>query len=365
MFLGIVQGLFLSYFFLHKNNRQVKSNLYLGLLLFSSTLLSSDVFISYTNIMVKVLYFVDLSEPLNFLIAPLFYLYIVTKLDESKLKKYYYHFIPSIFWIFYSIFFHIQSLEFKFNAYLNQYHPEIETISSSVVFNDDPLQLKSNIAILIFSSLVIYLVLSIWRIYKASKTRTDKNDRKKLFSLLWFDVSLMSLIPVTFSISKAIFLHDLGDYIIIITITLMMYVITFALLRKSLFFHTKLFETKYSKSGLDKDSSNQLLAKIKSRMENDKYYLKPTASVSDLAKKLGSSPNYISQVINQELECTFPELLSRYRIEEAKILLTDSKSIETIEGIAYSVGYNSKSTFHTAFKKITGQTPAEYKLSQI
>ena len=96
-------------------------------------------------------------------------------------------------------------------------------------------------------------------------------------------------------------------------------------------------------------------------MENEKYYLNSSPTLPDLAKKIGISPNYASQVINEKLKLSFTELLSKYRIEEAKKMLEDPYSNETIEGIAYSVGYSSKSTFHTAFKKITGQTPAEYK----
>ena len=55
-------------------------------------------------------------------------------------------------------------------------------------------------------------------------------------------------------------------------------------------------------------------------------------------------------------------MLATYRVEEAKsILKTDLGKKLTIEEVAEQVGYNSKSAFNTAFKKITSQTPSEFR----
>jgi len=57
----------------------------------------------------------------------------------------------------------------------------------------------------------------------------------------------------------------------------------------------------------------------------------------------------------------FFELLADYRVQEAKkILLADKEKKTTIEDLADQVGYNSKSAFNNAFKKITGNTPSEF-----
>jgi AraC-like DNA-binding protein len=364
MFLGLVQGVFLSYFFLNKQNRKLKSNLYLGLLLLASTILNGDIFISYTNIMMKVLFLVDFSEPLNFIIAPLFFFYITAKIDVTKIKKPIIHFIPTIFYSFYALFFQVQSINYKFNSYLHQYHPDMDYINAPAIIPEDPLHIKRNISIFIIASFVFYLSLSIKAIYNASKTTSEKESRKKLFRILWFDVTMVIVILALFIISKNYFVNDLGDYIIMIAVTIMMYIITFIILKDSIFFQTKLFETKYSKSGLDDDMAKKILDKILHLMESEKYFFTSTPSVGELAKKIATSPNYVSQVINQELNLTFNELLAKYRINEAKRILSDPNTKDTIEQIAYIVGYNSKSTFHTTFKKITGKTPSEYKASK-
>ena len=114
IFLGTVQGLFLSYFFLSKHNRHVKANVFLGILLLASSIISFDILISYTNFMFRVIYLVDASEPCNFLIGPMFYLYVVAKLDETRLKRISYHFLPALIYLVYSTLFLVQSVEVKY-----------------------------------------------------------------------------------------------------------------------------------------------------------------------------------------------------------------------------------------------------------
>ena len=361
IFLGTVQGIFLSYFFLSKHNRQVKANIFLGLLLLAASLISFDILISYTNFMFRVIYLVDATEPLNFLIGPMFFLYIVAKLDESRLKKISYHFIPFFIYLFYSLFFQVQSLEEKYNAYLDQYHPELDFIPLTTSGFKDPFYLKLFINELTILSITVYLVFAIIRLYKTSKNENLDSKRKKLFSLLWIDCALMAAILFVLIFVKIYFTHDLGDYIIIITVTVFIYSISFKVIRDSIFFQKGQSERKYSKSILDEETKQKILEKTLNYIEKEKYFLSDSPSLQDLSKKINTIPNYISQVINEKLSINFPELISKYRIEEAKKILEDPFSNETIEGIAYSVGYSSKSTFHSAFKKFTGQTPAEYK----
>ena len=361
IFLGTVQGIFLSYFFLSKHNRQVKANIFLGLLLLAASLISFDILISYTNFMFRVIYLVDATEPLNFLIGPMFYLYIIAKLDESRLKKISYHFIPFFIYLFYSLFFQVQSLEEKYNAYLDQYHPELDFIPLTTSGFKDPFYLKLFINELTILSITVYLVFAIIRLYKTSKNENPDSKRKKLFSLLWIDCALMAAILFVLIFVKIYFTHDLGDYIIIITVTVFIYSISFKVIRDSIFFQKGQSERKYSKSILDEETKQKILEKTLNYIEKEKYFLSDSPSLQDLSKKINTIPNYISQVINEKLSINFPELISKYRIEEAKKILEDPFSNETIEGIAYSVGYSSKSTFHSAFKKFTGQTPAEYK----
>ena len=56
------------------------------------------------------------------------------------------------------------------------------------------------------------------------------------------------------------------------------------------------------------------------------------------------------------------DFINTYRIEKAKERLLHPKDEkETILEVMYEVGFNSKSSFNTVFKKKTGLTPSQYK----
>lgn len=72
------------------------------------------------------------------------------------------------------------------------------------------------------------------------------------------------------------------------------------------------------------------------------------------------NPRHVSQVISQDLASSFYELVNQHRIEEAKRRLRVSPPEIALE-IALAVGFNSKSTFNTAFRRYTGMTPTSYR----
>ncbi len=95
-------------------------------------------------------------------------------------------------------------------------------------------------------------------------------------------------------------------------------------------------------------------------MNEQKLFLKPDFSLPLLADQLRVTVHQLSQVINDGLGKSFFEMTAEYRIEEAKRLLKEKPNIK-VEEIAEEVGYNSKSSFNTAFKKLTGKTPSEWR----
>lgn len=121
---------------------------------------------------------------------------------------------------------------------------------------------------------------------------------------------------------------------------------------------------KYRKSSLTEEGKQKILGNIIIEFETKQYYLENLASLSDLAKKVGESPHHVSQVLNEKLDKNFFELLAKYRVEKAKMILNeDHKNRLTIEEISEMVGYNSKTAFNNAFKKLTGKTPSEFRKS--
>jgi len=82
--------------------------------------------------------------------------------------------------------------------------------------------------------------------------------------------------------------------------------------------------------------------------------------LASLAEHIGCTTNHLSQSINSIFEKSFTELVRKLRVEEAKRLLVGSPSTSVLD-VAMAAGFNSKSSFYSAFKKETDQTPSSYR----
>ncbi|MEJ0086996.1 MAG: helix-turn-helix domain-containing protein [Pseudomonadota bacterium] len=116
----------------------------------------------------------------------------------------------------------------------------------------------------------------------------------------------------------------------------------------------------YAKSPLGAPIRQRIRRKLEAMLHEQAIYKRSDLSLQALATELRESPHYVSQVINQELDTSFYELINRYRIEHAKRRLREAPE-ETVLSIAMDVGFNSKSAFHAAFRRCTGTTPARFR----
>lgn len=118
---------------------------------------------------------------------------------------------------------------------------------------------------------------------------------------------------------------------------------------------------KYSRYNLSDNEKGEISECIIRILDHDPDIYSEDFSLNELAAKSGYKRNYISLVINETLRTTFAALLAKYRIREAcRRLNSPDYSQYTIEGIGRSVGYKSRSSFVTLFKRHTGMTPSEY-----
>jgi AraC-like DNA-binding protein len=93
-------------------------------------------------------------------------------------------------------------------------------------------------------------------------------------------------------------------------------------------------------------------------------YLDNELTIQHLANQLNVTSQEISLYLNKELGINFFSFVNGFRIEEAKKRLVSKEfNSETLLGIAFDSGFNSKTSFNTLFKKETGMTPSEYKKS--
>ena len=118
----------------------------------------------------------------------------------------------------------------------------------------------------------------------------------------------------------------------------------------------------YEKSALKEEQVPALKTDTIRLMENQKLYLDPGLSIKSVATKLKVSTHVLSELLNKYFNQNFHDFVNEYRIEEAKTRLKDYKYQNyTVLAIGLDVGFNSKSTFNSVFKKHTGITPSEYR----
>lgn len=118
---------------------------------------------------------------------------------------------------------------------------------------------------------------------------------------------------------------------------------------------------KYSSSLLSAEGNKLLYENLLALMEQEKIYLNNKLTIEEVAKKLSTNRSYLSQIINDQFKTNFNNFINEYRVKDAQRLLLENDSNNySIEGISQSVGFSSKSTFNSAFKKFTGMRPSDF-----
>jgi AraC-like DNA-binding protein len=95
-------------------------------------------------------------------------------------------------------------------------------------------------------------------------------------------------------------------------------------------------------------------------METEKPYLDDALTLQKLAEKISIPEKQLSILINQSAGKHFFDFINEFRINYAKTLLKEQPQLTVLE-VLYEAGFNSKSSFYTAFKKETGITPTDYR----
>ncbi|TRY33993.1 AraC family transcriptional regulator [Aliiglaciecola sp. M165] len=119
-------------------------------------------------------------------------------------------------------------------------------------------------------------------------------------------------------------------------------------------------QSKYARSGLEAQQHKRIADKLLYAMEKQQVYIDSMLTLQRLSAQIGEKSHHVSQVINQSFHCNFFDWVNRYRITHAQNMLLSQPNITILE-VAMACGFNAKSTFNTAFKKATSQTPSEFR----
>lgn len=350
-------AVFLAVVFLRQKKKHSQTNLVMGLLLI--VLACSVALNSYLELLIPTAfpYLHTLPEPFLLLIGPLFYQYIHLLSGSGRpIGKASIHMLPFV-------------LVAAALVYLMIGTPKIEPGLL--------LDIAGATWLAIYFHFWIYFILNrkILRIYK--------NELKAAYSTMegvyqsWVHYCLHALF-ICYSLLGVLFLLQHGiiflpiNRSLALVLAVMIYCIGYhILMRPELFAHAPR-ETaemkparrpqKYQKSGLRRASSTSEIEKITRFMETRRPHVDPDLDLKKLAAGLQLSPHHLSQLINTELKTSFYDFVNSYRVNEAKrLLLNEANQHLTVLHLAFEAGFPSKATFNRMFKKVTRQTPSQFR----
>ncbi len=101
-----------------------------------------------------------------------------------------------------------------------------------------------------------------------------------------------------------------------------------------------------------------IMLRLQKAMEADRIYRDSGITLPGLAQHLGTNTSYLSRLINVEYHTNFNAFINTYRVREAcRLLQAGAADSLTLEALGQQVGFNSRASFHAAFKRVTGLTP--------
>jgi len=365
----IFQLLFLCFFlFTQQKGKQAGNNL-LGFFFLTICLNLLDVFLLNTGIYFTHPNFAGLGNCLPLVFGPLLYFYtraVIYKNFSFNLKSLL-HFLP--FLVFFS------ATEFY---YLSQPYEVKETFLHGLSGHQVPLAV-SIVTGFIFIQFLFYAIASLRLVslYKKTANQLFSNPKQTDVSWLYSIIIFFILIMVITTLNGVLAQTPFAKYFLVAFNLVILAVLVFVVrvlmraLRLSYFLsfaekndvpERPAASPKTNTDTKDKAEKEKIVQTLLRYMESDKPYLEPELTLDQLASQLSLKPRALSQAINEIRQQTFFDFINHFRIDEAARLLTNPKDKKiTILEVLYQVGFNSKSSFNTLFKKYKGLTPTEFR----
>jgi AraC-like DNA-binding protein len=119
---------------------------------------------------------------------------------------------------------------------------------------------------------------------------------------------------------------------------------------------------RYQRNRLDEGEAEEFARKLTALMEKERAYRDTALTLPVLAESLGTTPHLLSQVLNVRIGKSFYVFINSYRVDALKAALSDpAQQNRGVLELGLEVGFNSKSTLNSFFKKHTGLTPTEFR----
>lgn len=317
--------------------------------------------------------------PLNFLIAPLSYLYVRGVLyNEKKFQtRDLIHAIPFVIVLINYIPFYLLPVNEKLIVIQNSLNYWPDTFKYQAGF------LPENFSILFRLILaIIYLVLQWNLIFSYKKVHNESSIQIQISNVLkWLKLFTITSTVIFFGIIgfmlTVFFLPSYYNDDLLMQIPSLLVSVGFFVMAAYLLTHPDILSglpfVKYKEvpSGVVNDKNYRLpyinedykveMEKIVHFFETEKPFLNKELNINQVSVALDIPSRELSFIINNHFGQRFNDFLNKHRIEYiTKKINKEYLSNFTIEAIASEAGFASKSTFNLAFKKHHQCTPSEY-----
>ena len=360
--INIAQCLFLVSLIVIKGSRNTFASYLIIVLLIVLCMINIGYLTSSTEISQTLPELFMLSFGGMWVFGPLFYLYSRAIVDPNFKWRHIYwlHFLPYMYqWGLNTYFFITVDHEFFLSFIARFRHGFL-----GMLFRE-----KISIAIQIIQ-LAVYLVLTLlWIRNFRNKMGNAQfiisiSQRVKWLNALAF-CFLLFLIPVTIFYLLVVLrgFHDpLANYSYTLVTSLIIFMLAYKMVLSPELLSPDFAQKYRAYMQFEGDEGIQYVDKIKSLMETKQLFLDPGLNLATLAEELKLPTHQVSKLINEKLGRSFSDLVNEYRVEEFIRRMNDTKyKTYSLYGIALDVGFSSKSAFNSAFKKIKGKTPSEFK----
>ncbi len=340
----IFQGSLLALFILAYNKPKSRNDFFLALLIGALVLQITGIFLVNRNIQTN--FFNKINSVYLFLYGPLLYLYSkdITFSDFKFKLKDTIHFLPFI-------------LILTTSAFLEERIPQVILYMAYAIH------------------ILSYILACFWQLKMYRKVLMDNYSKLESLNVKWlkWTLILFSLIVIVDGI-------QIGSILVfqkLLRLEIIVFILILAVINLLYFsgfnqpkvkrFNTEELELSISiKSRKRRNTSlienKTLINRLEKYLAETESYKNPNITIGLLSEEIDIPKRTLSELINDHYDKNFVDFINTYRIKEAKVMLMNMVDPNlTILEVMYEVGFNSKSSFNSTFKKKTNLTPSEFK----
>ena len=342
------QGLFLAFFILVNRTRIHKELLPIGFLLLAFTMILIETILIWTNY----IYYIPVLNgwySFNFaVIGPLFLMSLRLYQGHQIKISFYLHFLLPLLLLVVNGPYIFMGWAAKQELYRNM------SLIGVPELYEWRLRTSYLVATLAIWGYALFMLINEIRF---------RSTHKKVRHYLYF-VNLFALANVmTLIINKLGFASQLYDHINIIAMAFLIYTLGYLMQANMLLTEIPAkISGRYKKSSLTPAAAESILTELRKVLVKNQSYLNPELRLSQLSHEVGTNTHFLSQVINERLQTSYSELITKYRLEHAIAMMKDDRDHRLLlKEISFKSGFNNKTSFTQAFKKATSLTPSQYR----